>query len=103
MLIVKILFIIIGLVFISFGYLIYFKEKYNIINMYEANKKRGIKYESYAKKIGKFELIFGICLIILGIISLFINKKRYKSYPQNKYLFNSPRIHILGLCYKNFL
>lgn len=73
MLIVKILFIIIGLVFISFGYLIYFKEKYNIINMYEANKKRGIKDESYAKKIGKLELIFGICLIILGIISLFIN------------------------------
>lgn len=68
MIFIEVLIILIGLAFISFGYLIYFKEKYNLINMYEFNKKREIKNESYAKKIGKLELIFGIILSILGII-----------------------------------
>ena len=62
----KIILIIVGVVFTTFGYLIYFKEKYNLINGFEADYKSGRKTESYAKKVGLVELIIGIVLILIG-------------------------------------
>ena len=63
----KIILIIVGVIFTTFGYLIYFKEKYNLINGFEVDYKSGRKTESYAKKVGLIELIIGIILILIGI------------------------------------
>ena len=63
----KIILILVGVAFITFGYLIYFKEKYNLINGFESDFKSGRKSESYAKKVGLIELIVGIIFILIGI------------------------------------
>ena len=72
MTLLKIILILVGLAFITFGYLIYFKEKYNLINDFESNFKSGKKTESYAKKLGLVELIIGIIFILIGIVVLII-------------------------------
>ena len=67
MILLKIIFIALGATFSIFGYLIYFKKKYNLINDYEANRKAGKKTESYARKIGLIELLLGIALLMVGL------------------------------------
>ena len=67
MILMKIILILVGLAFITFGYLIYFKEKYNLINGFERDFKSGRKTEVYAKKVGLVELIIGIIFILIGI------------------------------------
>ena len=56
-----------GLAFLLFGYFIYFKKKYNLINGFEADFKAGRKKEEYAKKVGKIEFVVGIVLLITGV------------------------------------
>lgn len=68
----KIILIVVGVVFTTFGYLIYFKEKYNLINGFEADYKSGRKTEYYAKKVGLVELIIGIIFILIGICMIII-------------------------------
>lgn len=68
MTLLKIILVLVGLVFIIFGYLIYFKEKYNLINGFESDFKFGRKTESYAKKVGLIELIIGIIFVLIGIV-----------------------------------
>lgn len=72
MTLLKIILILVGLAFITFGYLIYFKEKYNLINDFESNFKSGRKTESYAKKLGLVELIIGIIFILIGLVLVII-------------------------------
>ena len=72
MTLLKIILILLGLAFITFGYFIYFKEKYNLINGFEADFKSGRKTEVYAKKVGLIELIVGIIFILIGILVLII-------------------------------
>ena len=72
MTLLKIILILLGLAFITFGYLIYFKEKYNLINGFEADFKSWKKTEAYAKKVGLVELIIGIIFILIGIIVIII-------------------------------
>ena len=67
MTLLKIILIALGATFSIFGYLIYFKKKYNLINDYEANRKVGKKTESYARKIGLIELLLGIALLMVGL------------------------------------
>lgn len=67
MTILKILLIIVGTIFILFGYLIYIKEKYNLINGFEEAYKAGRKTKSYANRVGLVELIIGIILTLFGI------------------------------------
>ncbi|WLD76916.1 DUF3784 domain-containing protein [Mogibacterium neglectum] len=67
MTLLKIILIAIGATFSTFGYLIYFKKKYNLINDYEANRKAGKKTESYARKVGLIELLLGIALLMIGL------------------------------------
>ena len=67
MTLLKIILIAIGATFSTFGYLIYFKKKYNLINHYEANRKAGKKTESYARKVGLIELLLGIALLMVGL------------------------------------
>lgn len=68
MTLLKIILILVGLAFIIFGYLIYFKEKYYLINGFEGDFKSGRKTESYAKKVGLIELIIGIIFVLIGIV-----------------------------------
>ena len=72
MTILKIILIAVGVAFLAFGYLIYFKKQYNIINGFEADCKAGRKTESYAKKVGLVELIIGIILTLTGICVIII-------------------------------
>ena len=65
MTLLKIILILVGLDFIIFGYLIYFKEKYNLINGFESDFKYGRKTESYAKKVGLTEFIIGIVVTVI--------------------------------------
>lgn len=68
MLILKILLILLGVSFLTFGYLIHSKKRYDLINGFESELKAGRKTEEYAKKVGKIELTIGAVLLIVGII-----------------------------------
>ena len=68
----NIILIVVGGAFITFGYLIYFKEKYNLINGFELDYKSGRKTESYAKKVGLVELMIGIILVVVGVYMFII-------------------------------
>lgn len=72
MILLKTILILVGLAFIIFGYLIYFKEKYNLINDFESDFKSGRKTESYAKKVGLTEFIIGIIFVLIGIVVIII-------------------------------
>ncbi|MDU6546542.1 DUF3784 domain-containing protein [Anaerococcus vaginalis] len=63
----KIISLILVIAFIFFGFNIYFKKKYNLINNFEKDYKNGLKDENYAKKVGLIELILGISFFILFI------------------------------------
>ena len=71
MLILKIIAISLGLTFTLFGYLIYFKKKYNLVNGFEADFKAGRKTESYASQIGLIEFIIGV-VISIAVLSLIV-------------------------------
>lgn len=59
--------IILGVMFLYFGYNIYFNKKYHLINDFEAEFKAGRKTEKYAERIGIIEFAIGIALLISGI------------------------------------
>ena len=67
MLVLKILAVLLGLAFALFGYFIYFRKKYNLINGFEADFKSGRKNEDYAKRVGMVEFVVGIAILIAGI------------------------------------
>ena len=67
MTILKILLLLVGTMFILFGYLIYFRKQYNLINGFEEAYKAGRKTKSYANRVGLVELIIGIILTLFGI------------------------------------
>ena len=58
----------VGLAFLLFGYFIYFKKKYNLINGYEADFKTGRKNEEYAKRVGMIEFVVGIAMLLAGVV-----------------------------------
>ncbi|MGT2745241.1 DUF3784 domain-containing protein [Streptococcus phocae subsp. phocae] len=72
MTLLKIILIAVGVAFVTFGYKIYFKQQYDLINGFEADYKAGRKAISYAKKVGLVELIFGIIVILIDICVVFI-------------------------------
>ncbi len=67
MLILKILLFILGTVFSTFGYLIYFRKKYSLINSFKLDILYKRRDTSYAKKLGLIEFVLGLVLIILAI------------------------------------
>ena len=71
MIALKIILTLVGLLFISFGYHIYFKKKYYLINGFAEAYKMGEKTEDYAKRVGLIEFILGITIIFIVVI-LFI-------------------------------
>ena len=64
----KIILSIVGLLFLSFGYFIYFKKKYSLINGFVESYKRGEKTEEYAKRVGLVELILGVVFIVAAAV-----------------------------------
>ena len=67
MLVLKVVAVVLGMAFLLFGYFIYFKKKYNLINGFEADFKAGQKSEKYAKRVGMAEFVVGIALLIAGV------------------------------------
>ena len=72
MLILKIILMTVGVAFTTFGYKIYFRKKYNLINGFEEAYKAGRKTKRYAKRVGLVELIIGINLIVIGVYGIII-------------------------------
>ena len=72
MIILKIIAVLLGLAFALFGYFIYFRKKYNLINGFEADFKAGLKNEDYGKRIGMVELVVGIAILITGIVLIIV-------------------------------
>jgi len=70
--ILKIILVILGLAFTLFGFFIYFKEKYFLINGFEAAFKCGQKNEDYAKRVGLIEFIVGILILTVSLILMII-------------------------------
>ena len=67
MLILKIILMTLGVAFTTFGYKIYFRKRYNLINGFEEAYKAGRKTKRYAERVGLVELIIGIILTVIGI------------------------------------
>jgi hypothetical protein len=67
MLALKIIAILLGLTFALFGYFIYFRKKFSLINGFEADMKAGRKNEAYAKRVGMVEFVVGIGILAAGI------------------------------------
>lgn len=67
MLVIKTIMILLGLAFTLFGYLIFFRGKYNLINGFEEARRAGRKDEAYARRVGKVEFVLGILLLSVGV------------------------------------
>ena len=67
MVVLKVLAVVLGLAFLLFGYFIYFRKKYNLINGFEADLKAGRKNEEYAERVGMVEFAVGIAMLIAGV------------------------------------
>ena len=65
--ILKVLAVVLGLAFLLFGYFIYFRKKYNLINGFGAAFNAGQKNEEYAKRVGMVEFVVGIAMLIAGV------------------------------------
>ena len=68
MLALKIIAVALGAAFTLFGYLIYFRKKYDLINGFEIDFKAGRKSEEYAKRVGMAEFVLGIAVLIAGAV-----------------------------------
>lgn len=72
MILLMIILLVVGVAFTTFGYFIYFKEKYNLFNGFESDYKSGRKSETYAKKVGLVEFMIGIILVVVGFCMFII-------------------------------
>ena len=72
MMILKILLPIVGVAFLFFGYLIFFRKKYSLINGFDTAFKEGRKTEAYARRVGLVEFILGILLLIASVILILL-------------------------------
>ena len=64
--------IILGVISLYYGYNIFFKKKYNLINDFEAEFKAGRKTEKYAERIGIIEFVLGAGILIGGILLIIL-------------------------------
>ena len=72
MLALKIVAALLGIAFSLFGYFIYFREKYSLINGFERELRAGKRTEAYAKKVGLTEFVIGIvCLLAAIALAIF--------------------------------
>ena len=66
MLTLKIVAVLLGAAFTLFGYFIYFRKKYDLINGFEDNLKAG-RRDGYAKRVGIIEFSVGIAFLAAGL------------------------------------
>lgn len=59
---------VLGVIFIGFGYAIRFKGKYSLINDFTVDKAE------YAKRVGSIEFFGGIIMIPIGIVTIFLDE-----------------------------
>ena len=71
MLVMTIIDALLGLAFAIFGYLIFFKKKYSLINGFDAAFREGRKTERYARRVGLIEFVLGTVLLVVSVVSLF--------------------------------
>ena len=64
--------IILGVISLYYGYNIFFKKKYDLINDFEAEFKAGRKREKYAERIGIVEFVLGTGMLIGGILLIIL-------------------------------
>ena len=67
----KLISVLLGMTSAWFGYSIYFKKRYDLINGFEDDFEAGRKTERFAKNLGLIEFVAGIVLT-LGGIALFV-------------------------------
>lgn len=67
MIVLKIVAVLLGLAFTLFGYFIFFKKKYYLINGFDEAFKNGSK-EDCAKRVGLIEFVVGIAILIASVI-----------------------------------
>ncbi|MCR3922858.1 MAG: DUF3784 domain-containing protein [Firmicutes bacterium] len=70
----RVMLIFIGTLFIGFGYAIWFKQKYHLINNFENDKQRGKLNDAFAKRVGIIEFIGGIVCLLLGVVTMFLDE-----------------------------
>ena len=68
MLVLKIIAVALGVAFTLFGYFIFFRQKYSLINGFDEDLKAGRKNEEYARRVGMIEFVLGIAIMIAGIV-----------------------------------
>ncbi len=56
-----------GVLFALFGYCIYFRKNYSLINGFDEDFRAGRKTEAYAKRIGLAEFAAGIVLLLVSV------------------------------------
>ncbi len=72
MLALKIIAAILGLAFTVFGYFIFFKKKYSLVNGFEEEYKAGRKTEDYAKRVGLVEFVVGVAFLFAAAVLLIL-------------------------------
>ena len=70
MITLKMVSFVLGGVFTLFGYFIFFRKKYSLINGFEEDYKAGRKTENYAKRVGLVEFVVGIVVLIAAVVLL---------------------------------
>ncbi len=68
MIALKIISVILGFAFTSFGYLIFFKKKYSLINGFDEDFKNKRKTIDYARCVGLVEFILGVVILVVSVI-----------------------------------
>ena len=75
MLILKLIIIVLGITFSTFGYLIVFKKKFGLINDFEARKKVGSQTDADAIRVGKVALTLGAGLLVLFVLLMIFTQR----------------------------
>ena len=70
MLALTIISVLLGAAFTLFGYFIFFKKRYSLINGFDTALKAGRKTEAYAKRVGLLEFTAGIALLIIALLMI---------------------------------
>ena len=68
MTVLKIVTAVLGLAFLLFGYFIFFRRKYDLINDFKAEYEAGRKGEQYARRVGLIEFVFGLALLLCSLL-----------------------------------
>ena len=68
MTILKIVTAVLGLAFLLFGYFIYIRGKYELINDFKAEFEAGRKDERYARRVGLIEFVLGLALLLCSLL-----------------------------------